>query len=430
MRQNNYKLGDCLSMIENGATIKQKEGAGGYPITRIETLSNDRFNRDRLGYADIYDIDNYADHILDDEDLIMSHINSRPFLGRTVIYLKKDNEVIIHGMNVLRIKTKRELLNPFYAYYYFKTPHFRKAIDNIRTDAINQSSINTNNIKDITIYIPSISDQESVVATLRDIDKKIELNENMNAELEAMAKQLYDYWFVQFDFPDENGKPYKSSGGKMVWNEKLKREIPEGWKVKPLSKVLSDGKSGDWGQDEEKGTYTLRVNCIRGADLKNPLEAPVRFINKKNTNRLLDYDDIIVEISGGSPTQATGRSLFVTDDLLKRYNSRLICSNFCNVLSLSNKELSMYLYYTWKLFYDNNIMFNYEGKTSGIKNLLIDVLLETNWYFPHERLFERFGTIIKGLQKLIDSNNGEIQDLMHLRDSLLPILMNGQVTIE
>ena len=125
------KLGDCLSMIENGVTIKQKEGASGYPITRIETLSNDRFNRDRLGYADIENIEAYTDHILDNEDLIMSHINSRPFLGRTVIYLKRGDEKIIHGMNVLRIKTNRELLNPFYAYFYFKTPHFRKAIDKI-----------------------------------------------------------------------------------------------------------------------------------------------------------------------------------------------------------------------------------------------------------------------------------------------------------
>ena len=228
------KLGECLSMIENGATIKQKEGAGGYPITRIETLSNDRFNRDRLGYADINNIELFKNHILDDEDLIMSHINSRQFLGRTVIYLKKGSETIIHGMNVLRIKTKRDLLNPYYAYYYFKTPHFRKAIDNIRTDAINQSSINTNNIKDIKIHIPDLVSQEKVVGILRGLDKKIEENEVMNAELGAMAKQLYDYWFVQFDFPDENGNPYKSSGGEMVYNSTLKREIPAGWEVKNL----------------------------------------------------------------------------------------------------------------------------------------------------------------------------------------------------
>ena len=176
------KLGECLSMIENGATIRQKEGASGYPITRIETLSNDCFNRDRLGYADIDNIEAYKNHILDNEDLIMSHINSRPFLGRTVIYLKKDDEKIIHGMNVLRIKTKRDLLNPFYAYYYFKTPHFRKAIDSIRTDAINQSSINTNNIKNIIIHIPNLIEQERTVSVLKYIDRKIEYNEAINAE--------------------------------------------------------------------------------------------------------------------------------------------------------------------------------------------------------------------------------------------------------
>lgn len=438
MELNSYKLGDCLSMIENGVTIKQKEGAEGYPITRIETLSNDRFNRDRLGYANVYDIDNYTNHILDDEDLIMSHINSRPFLGRTVIYQKKDNEVIIHGMNVLRIKTNRAVLNPFYAYYYFKTPHFRKAIDNIRTDAINQSSINTNNIKDITIHVPSISDQESVVETLRAIDKKIELNENMNTELEAMAKQLYDHWFVQFDFPfdfaqgkpDENGKPYKSSGGKMVWNEKLKREIPEGWEVVLISDLIEEKKSGDWGQDEMKGSYTLKVNCIRGADFKKPTNAPERFINSKNNNRLLEEDDIIVEISGGSPIQATGRSVYVSKGLLCHYNNSLTCSNFCQALTCCDKTIAPYFFYVWNMFYDNNVMFNYEGKTSGIKNLLIDMFLNNNWYLPPIQILSVFATTIKRLMSTKDSNVKEINHLTRLRDSLLPMLMNGQVTIE
>lgn len=104
------KLGDCLSMIENGATIKQQKGSKGLPITRIETLSNNRFNRDRLGYADIFDANKYSHYILDDKDILMSHINSKAFLGRSVLYKRQGNEQIIHGMNVLRIKTKKIFL--------------------------------------------------------------------------------------------------------------------------------------------------------------------------------------------------------------------------------------------------------------------------------------------------------------------------------
>ena len=231
------KLGDCLSMIENGATIKQQKGSKGLPITRIETLSNNRFNRDRLGYADIFDANKYSHYILDDKDILMSHINSKAFLGRSVLYKRHGNEQIIHGMNVLRIKTKKDVLDQEYAYYYFQTSFFKKNIHNIRKDAVNQSSINISDIKDIIIQIPSLKDQKNIVTVLSNIDCKIALNRQINDNLEAMARQLYDYWFVQFDFPNEKGKPYKSSGGKMVWNEKLKREIPQWVDAKKIGDI-------------------------------------------------------------------------------------------------------------------------------------------------------------------------------------------------
>lgn len=293
-----------------------------------------------------------------------------------------------------------------------------------------QPGLAVGTLAEIELDIPSFIEQRKVGNLLYKIDQKISLNTRMNAELEAMAKQLYDYWFVQFDFPDENGKPYKSSGGKMVYNEKLKREIPEGWEVKSLADVLGDDVSGDWGQDEEKGSYKLKVNCIRGADLKDPLNAPLRFISSKNTNRILKQGNIIVEISGGSPVQATGRSLYVTKGLLERYNGSLICSNFCRALVLKDNVMSHYFYYTWNLLYDNGVMFNFEGKTSGIKNLLLDMFVENSWYFPPQHLYKAYGTIIEAYNNMIDSNKIQSQNLTHLRDSLLPMLMNGQVTVE
>ena len=113
----------------------------------------------------------------------------------------------------------------------------------------------------------NIRRQDKIVKVLDDLDAKIELNNKINAELEAMARTLYEYWFVQFDFPDENGKPYKSSGGKMAYNEQLKREIPEGWEVKTLTNWINNDKSGDWGKDTEQGNYIGKVSCIRGADI-------------------------------------------------------------------------------------------------------------------------------------------------------------------
>ena len=177
------KLEEGLSFIQNGAVISQKEGAGGLPITRIETLSNNQFNRDRLGYADIEDATEFESYILDDGDLLMSHINSRTFLGRTVIYHKQGEEQIIHGMNLLRIKTNEEVLDQIFAYYLFQTAYFKKKIDCIRKDAINQSSISISNIKDLSIEIPDIATQKAIASTLRKFDKMIELNRQINDNL-------------------------------------------------------------------------------------------------------------------------------------------------------------------------------------------------------------------------------------------------------
>ena len=250
MELKKYKLGDCFRMAENGLVIKQTKAAKGMPITRIETLSNDCFNRDRLGYGDIFDEEKYSHYILDDKDLLMSHINSRTFLGRTVLYRKRNGEKIIHGMNVLRIKTNQDILDPIFASYLFRTSLFKRHIDNIRKDAINQSSFALSDLKNIELYIPTVKEQNKIAYTLQLLDSKIALNRQINDNLEAMAKQLYDYWFVQFDFPNEEGKPYKSSGGAMVWNEKLKREIPQGWIASNYTDLFTIGNGQTMPQNE------------------------------------------------------------------------------------------------------------------------------------------------------------------------------------
>src|SRR5690606_23450332 len=153
---------------------------------------------------------------------------------------------------------------------------------------------------------------KKIASILSALDDKIELNNRINAELEQMAKTLYDYWFVQFDFPDKNSKPYKSSGGKMVYIEVLKREIPEGWEVSVFKNWIEQTKTGDWGKEVPEGNHTERVYCVRGADInglngKGEVKTPERYILKNNLSKVLQPNDFIVEISGGSPTQSTGR---------------------------------------------------------------------------------------------------------------------------
>jgi type I restriction enzyme S subunit len=290
------------------------------------------------------------------------------------------------------------------------------------------------------IRIPPIIEQKATSSLLMSIDKKIVLNNKINAELEAMAKLIYDYWFVQFDFPSDSpenkGKPYKSSGGKMVYNEDLKREIPDGWDVKFLTDWIESDKTGDWGKESEQGNYTLQVDCIRGADInglngKGKVKSPNRFILKKNSHKLLTPFDLIVEISGGSPTQSTGRMTFLTPEMFERFNHPLICSNFCKAISLKDNNYFYNFVYQWNALYSNGVLFGWEGKTSGIKNLLFDAFVSKHKVCkPPERIAKEFSKLIEPIQQKKQKALKENAELESLRDWLLPMLMTGQVTVK
>jgi len=250
-----------------------------------------------------------------------------------------------------------------------------------------------------------------------------------------MAKTIYDYWFVQFDFPDKNGKPYKSSGGKMVWNKEIKREIPANWKVVKMSEWINNDndKNGDWGKETPEGNFTKKVICIRGTDInglngKGELYPPVRYILEKNSFKILNSHDLIIEISGGSPTQSTGRLAYITEATIKRFENPLICSNFCKPLSLKNKKLLYNFAYYWNSLYDSGIFFSYEGKTTGIKNLLLDSFISSYYTVaPDDTIVNQFYDIMEKIQIKKQSALAENQTLSELRDWLLPMLMNGQV---
>ncbi|MCS6230968.1 restriction endonuclease subunit S [Shewanella baltica] len=335
------------------------------------------------------------------------------------------------------ILTAKKGFNIDYVYYALKLElkRLREKSQGSQTKFLTMPILTGIHFRDIT------GDEQTEIANvLSAIDKKIELNNRINAELESMAKTLYDYWFVQFDFPDDSpqgqGKPYKTSSGKMVYNPTLKREIPKGWEVDTLSSWIKSDKTGDWGKEEQEGNYTIQVDCIRGADINGlngngKINAPNRFILRKNDHKLLAPFDFVIEISGGSPTQSTGRMAYITDDVLNRFPHPLICSNFCKAISLHNKDLFYCFAYLWGNLYDNGILFGWEGKTSGIKNLLFDAFV-TKYYVavPPVHLAKQFFDFVAPLEQKKQSLLKESSKLETLRDWLLPMLMNGQVTVK
>ena len=284
-----------------------------------------------------------------------------------------------------------------------------------------------------SIPIPEMRIQKQIAKTIKNIDSKIEFNNKINDELENMAKTIYDYWFLQFEFPNEEGKPYKSSGGKMVWNDELKIEITEGWINGHLKEYINNQKAGDWGKENAINNYQKEVTCIRGADFSSitsfeKMDMPRRFILEKNSFKLLSVYDLLIEISGGSPIQSTGRICYINDAVLKRFSTKLITSNFCKAISLTDNNYFYWFYMLWKTLYINNVFFNYESKTTGIKNLLFDIMCEKYPICkPPIQIIRLYNQQVTPYFNKIQQNIIENQELTSLRDFLLPLLMNGQV---
>ena len=200
------KLGDCLSYVKNGVNIKQTKGAVGIPITRIETLSGGVFNRDRLGYANILSAEKYSQNILDDGDILMSHINSKAYIGRSVLYRKKDDEQIIHGMNLLRLKVVRSIVLPSYLNIFFQSDYFRDRVAKIRKDAVNQSSMAISDLVKIPIPIPPMEEQEKIVAELDLLQSVIDKKKAQLDEYDKLAQSIF---YEMFGDPIDNPKKWE-----------------------------------------------------------------------------------------------------------------------------------------------------------------------------------------------------------------------------
>ncbi|WP_336718252.1 restriction endonuclease subunit S [Chryseobacterium mucoviscidosis] len=359
-------------------------------------------------------------------------ISAAGTVGKTVIYDGKP--AYFQDSNIVWIENDENIILNKFLYYFYQTKPWQT------TNGSTIVRIYNEDLKSIKVIFPkSIKCQRKIASVLSALDDKIELNNRINAGLEAMAKTLYDYWFVQFDFPivTSSGveKPYKTSGGKMVYNQTLKREIPEGWEVTVFNDWIKNTKAGDWGKETIEGNYIERVYCIRGADIngingKGEVKAPERFILKSNSSKKLLPNDFVVEISGGSPVQSTGRIALITESTLERFDTDIICSNFCKAVSIKDEKYIYNFKQEWQRLYDAGIFFGFEGKTSGIKNFLFDSFMNSySIVLPQKEIVEKYYEFAKSIDKKIQSNLKQNQELSALRDWLLPMLMNGQVKV-
>jgi type I restriction enzyme S subunit len=426
-----YKLGDYVETSLKGITPKYVDRS------EVVVLNQKciRHNKIDYSFSRFHDKDKPFNDlkILKIGDLLFNS-TGQGTAGRCAFVRElPEDKIVITDSHILIVRIDDYYLSECFSYLCYNE---ESLIQKFMDGSTGQGELDKLRLFNLEFKLP---DKESRVAScsfLNDLESKIRLNDKLNIELEAMSKLIYNYWFVQFDFPDDNNRPYKASGGKMVYNTKLKREIPEGWQDKTIGDWIEKDKSGDWGKESEQGNYTEQVSCIRGADINGlngngVVKAPERFILEKNTHKLLEEGDLIIEMSGGGPTQSTGRMAFITQETLERFENPLICSNFCKAVTLKDETYLYNFVYQWQRLYDAGVLFGWEGKTSGIKNLLFESFV-TNYkiVFPKKDIVEKFYQKIKPIHAKKQKNLRENQKLADLRDWLLPMLMNGQVTVK
>ena len=195
------KIGEVFCLIRNGASIKQSNGASGIPITRIETISNRTVDRNKFGYANIANAAEYQDYLLQDGDILMSHINSEKHLGKTALYRKYSDEQIIHGMNLLLLRPNTEILLPDYAMYFLNSEVFLRQLPRITRKSVNQASFNISALKELDVYVPSINRQKEIVSVLDKVDAMLERYKTQFKRLDDLVKSRFVEMFGDRNYP-------------------------------------------------------------------------------------------------------------------------------------------------------------------------------------------------------------------------------------
>lgn len=410
------RLGDIAKSQTGpfGSQLHEKDYVEeGTPIVTVEHLGDIGFTTQNLPYVSEEDTKRLSKFILREGDIVFSRVGS---IDRSV-YVKKEQDGWLFSGRCLRVRCDKSKVNPRFLSYYFKLPEFKKMMLNISVGAT-MPSLNTKLMDAIPLNLVELETQNKIATFLDMIDGKIENNNKVNAELETMAKTIYDYWFLQFEFPNEQGKPYKSSGGKMVWNEELKREIPEGWEVLGVGDLgtLSNGINYDKNVQGNKKYKIVNVRDISNANifLNANTMSNIKLDSNMADKYLLKNNDILIARSG---IPGAVRVLDV-EDLDTIYCGFIIC------FSVNSSLYKQYLLYTLQL-YENTSATNSGGTV--MQNVSQDTLKSLRFFVPNEKIIELFNKEILPIWDLVKKNNKENHEMISFRDFLLPLLMNGQV---
>jgi len=413
---NNYLTTiDEIAEIFDGPHATPGKTSNGPYFLSISSLKNGTLDLAESAYLSDEDYIKWTKRVTPKEGDLLFSYETR--LGEAALMPKGIKACLGRRMGLLRPK-KDKVISEYLLYAYL-SPAFQGIIKTNTIRGATVDRISLNQMPKFKIRIPPLKQQQSVVGVLTSLDAKIELNNRINAELEAMAKTLYDYWFVQFDFPNKNGKTYKSSGGKMVWNKELKREIPEGWEVKQLGTVLDTSLGGTplthnksfW----ENGTFNW-LNSGEIADfpiVSSELKITKDAIKKSATD-LLPKGTTLLSI-----TRHLRPTILAID----------ACANQ-SVVGIKEKGniKNCYIYPYLKNEIPRLLVLRTGAQQPHINKETVDSSL---MILPSDNstILNDYNKIADPLYNQIINNAFQNQHLSSLRDWLLPMLMNGQVKV-
>lgn len=297
--------------------------------------------------------------------------------------------------SIVGFNANKQVSSELFMHYIFT--YIKQAIQKSASGSI-QDNINIDYLEHLDFKIPDKETQDKISNVLYNIDKKIENNNKVIEVLEDLSKTIFGYWFIQFEFPNQYGKPYKSSGGKMIWSEKLKKEIPEGWKVSTIKKIII-----------EKEKSTIQVEKVKNRSGAYPFFTSGSEIYEVN-EFLTDGRNCYLSTGGkGNIQYYIGKSSYSTDTWV----------------ITSKNNLEDYLYLFIKLI-ENMLDKKYFAGT-GLKHLQKELFKDTNIIIPNDEILKKFNAMSNSLFNKISEAYDENKELVKLRDFLLPLLMNGQV---
>lgn len=425
---NKTKLGDICKICSSKRVFESEYKTEGIPFIRGLEITDGSLMGEKAKYECYISVEHYMKlkkeyGVPQKGDILITAVGT---IGN-LCYIDKEKPFYFKDGNIIWFKNFKNDVYPKFLYYFMKSPYFKKQIECALIGAV-QKALTMVMLSEIKINLPEYKKQIEIANALDLIETKIQNSNRINSELESLAKTLYDYWFLQFEFPNEEGKPYKSSGGKMVWNEELKREIPEGWTYETLKNKYSVKRGISYtSKDIESGKGIPMINLACIDTERNYRDGELKYFNGQiNKECRLNAGDMLI-----ATTDLTRNADIVGCPIIVPYDNLdyTYTMDLAKFEAIDKKLNKWYTYSSLRTKGYHNFIKRWASGTN-VLHLNLDGIDWYKMFIPKKDVQEKFAVIMENVCKKQSGILEENRKLSSLRDWLLPMLMNGQVTFK